>query len=102
MTEFLRLALALLAGLGLGTLFFYGLWRTVQHSLTARFPALWLLGSLLVRVAITVAGFYYVGQGSWQRLLACLAGFVAARYAVAYFTRPAAAAPALPVLQHDA
>ena len=91
MTESLRLGLALVAGLGLGTLFFYGLWRTVQHSLTARHPALWLLGSLLLRLGLAMLGFYYVGQGSWPRLLACLAGFVAARYGVAYFTRPAAA-----------
>ena len=100
MTDSFRLALALLAGLGLGTLFYYGLWRTVQRGLAARSPALWLLGSLVVRLGLAGAGFYYVGQGSWPRLLACLAGFVAARLVVAYFTRPVPAPRPTP-LAHD-
>ena len=80
--------LSLAAGLGLGTLFFYGLWLTVQRTLTTRNPGGWMLGSFLVRVSIVVAGFYFVGQGNYQYLLVCLLGFVAARFLVTYFTRP--------------
>ena len=101
MTEFTSLALALVAGLALGTLFFYGLWLTVRRALTARYPALWLLGSLVGRLALAGAGFYCVGQGSWPRLVACLAGFVAARYLVAHFTRPAVALPLSKPLDHE-
>ena len=88
MNETLRMILALVAGLGLGTLFFYGLWLTVQRTLITRNPALWTLGSFVGRVSITVAGFYVVGQGNYQHLLVCLLGFVAARFIVTFLTRP--------------
>lgn len=91
MNEFAKIALAGVAGLGLGTFFFYGLWLTVRKTLTARSPALWVLGSFLVRVGVTVSGFYHVGNGNWQRLVGCLLGFVVARYLVIYLTRSAEA-----------
>lgn len=93
MNEFIKIALAGVAGLGLGTFFFYGLWFTVRKTLTTRSPALWVLGSFVVRVAVTVTGFYYVGNGNWQRLVACLLGLVVARYMVIYLTRSAEARP---------
>lgn len=87
MNEPIRLILTLAAGLGLGTLFFYGLWLTVQRMPTTRNPALWTLGSFVGRVSVTVAGFYFVGQGHWHYLLVCLLGFVVARFLVTYLTR---------------
>lgn len=87
MNETARMVLALVAGLGLGTLFFYGLWLTVQRTLITRNPALWTLSSFVGRVSLTVAGFYFVGQGHYQYLLVCLLGFVIARFLVMYFTR---------------
>ncbi len=89
MSDILIIALSGVAGLGLGTFFFYGLWLTVRKTLTAATPAIWMLGSFVVRMVITVTGFYYVGSGNWQRLLACLLGFVMARYMVIYLTRRA-------------
>lgn len=84
------MALALVAGLALGTVFFYGLWLTVRLALASRVPALWVLGSFWLRVGAAGAGFYYVGRGGdWRALLGCLFGFVAARYLVAAGTRPA-------------
>ncbi|MDD5272870.1 MAG: ATP synthase subunit I [Methylovulum sp.] len=74
--------LALLVGGLLGMVFFGGLWWTVQKSLSSPHPALWLLGSLLIRTGITLAGFYAVSAGAWQRLLLCLLGFVLARQMV--------------------
>lgn len=88
MNETIRMILSLVAGLGLGTLFYYGLWLTVQRTLTTRNPAIWTLISFVVRVSLTVAGFYLVGQGNYQQLLICLLGFVAARFLVTYLTRP--------------
>lgn len=79
MSEFLTLAPALVAGLSLGALFFGALWWTVRRGLSSRRPALWFLGSLLVRTSIVLAGFYVVSGGRWDRLLACLLGFVIAR-----------------------
>ncbi len=84
------LMLAGLAGLLLGAIFFGGLWWTVRKGLTAKQPALWFLGSTLLRMGIALAGFYFVGRGDWKRLLACLAGFVVARFFVTWLTRDSA------------
>ena len=82
MHELLPLALSMGAGLVLGAIFFGGLWWTVIRGLSSRQPALWFLGSLLLRMSITLAGFFLVGRGSWDRWLACLLGFVVARFIV--------------------
>ena len=55
-------------------------------------PALWFLGSLLLRTAIVLAGFYLVGAGDWRRLLLCLLGLVVGRLLVTRLTRATAAA----------
>ena len=82
MSDILALALALLAGALLGAFFFGGLWWTVQKGVTSERPALWFLGSLLLRTGMILAGFYLVSQGHWSRLVACLLGFVIARVIV--------------------
>ncbi|MEO5718462.1 MAG: ATP synthase subunit I [Chthoniobacterales bacterium] len=87
MNDSLWLVLAGLAGLFLGAIFFGGLWWTVRKGLTSKQPALWFLGSTLLRMGIALAGFYFVGRGDWKRLLACLAGFVVARFVVTWLTR---------------
>ena len=79
MSDFLPLALALLAGGLLGSFFFGGLWWTVQKGVTSENPALWFLGSLFLRTGVILAGFYFVSQGHWSRLVACLLGFLIAR-----------------------
>lgn len=93
--EALALALAGLAGGALGAIFFGGLWWTVRKSLSASQPALWVFASLLLRMGLTMGGFYVVSGGGWQRLLACLAGFIVARQIVTRLTRPPQAPPAL-------
>jgi F1F0 ATPase subunit 2 len=87
MNEPLGLVLALVAGGGLGALFFGGLWWTVQRGASAKRPALWFLGSLLLRTGIALAGFLVVARGHWERLLLCLVGFVMARLVVTWLTR---------------
>ena len=87
MNEALSLMAALVAGVVLGALFFGGLWWTVQKGVSARQPALWLFGSMLLRTSIALAGFYFIAHGHWQRLLACLLGFVIARLIVMRLTR---------------
>ena len=82
MSDILALPLALLAGALLGAFFFGGLWWTVQKGVRSERPALWFLGSVLLRTCMILAGFYYVSQGHWSRLVACLLGFVIARVIV--------------------
>ena len=73
---------ALFVGTLLGVFFFGGLWWTVQKGVASKRPALWFLGSLLLRTGTVLAGFYFVSQDHWSRFLACLAGFVTARVIV--------------------
>jgi len=87
MNEFLGLVLALAAGLSLGAIFFGGLWWTVRKGVSSKRPAFWFLGSLLLRMSLVLVGFYFVGRGNWQRLVACLLGFIIARFCVMRLTR---------------
>ncbi|KIZ40240.1 MULTISPECIES: ATP synthase subunit I [Rhodopseudomonas] len=89
MNELLPLLLAGIAGLALGGFFFGGLWWTVRKVVSSPRPALWVFGSLLLRMAIALCGFYLVSGGDWQRLLSCLVGFTIARFAVTRLTRGA-------------
>ena len=89
MNETLNLFLASVAGVLLGALFFGGLWWTVQKGLSSKRSALWFFGSLLLRMSIALAGFFFVSGGHWKRLLACLLGFVMARLIVMRLTRAA-------------
>jgi F1F0 ATPase subunit 2 len=97
MNEVLLLALASSVGLVLGAIFFGGLWWTVRKGISSEQPAFWLLGSLLLRMSIALAGFYFVSGGHWERLLVCLVGFVIARLVVTRLTRPSGDSQSLPV-----
>jgi F1F0 ATPase subunit 2 len=91
--EILTLLLAWLAGGALGGFFFGGLWWTVRKGLVANNPAAWILPSALLRTGGALAGFYAVAGGDWQRLLACLFGFIVARQIVVRMTRGVPHAP---------
>jgi F1F0 ATPase subunit 2 len=75
----LQLVFAFLGGAGLGVFYFLGLWWTVQKLPSARSPALLSLASFAVRTAVVLTGFYFIMGGQWERLMACLVGFVGAR-----------------------
>ena len=51
MNETLSLVLALVTGVLLGAIFFGGLWWTVRKGVSSKRPALWFLGSLLLRTS---------------------------------------------------
>lgn len=87
MNETLSLVLSWLAGAALGAFFFGGLWWTVRKSLVSRQPAVWVFCSFLLRMGVTMTGFYFVSGSDWQRLLACVIGFFMARHIVLRLTR---------------
>ncbi|MFT5531832.1 MAG: F1F0 ATPase subunit 2 [Candidatus Paceibacteria bacterium] len=95
------LALAWMAGAMLGGFFFGGLWWTVRHVIDSTRSALWLSASLLLRMGVTLTGFYVVSDGQWQPLLACLFGFIMARGVVTWLTRSTLAPPP-PAATHHA
>jgi F1F0 ATPase subunit 2 len=98
MNSTLVLVLALLSGTLLGVIFFGGLWWTVRRGLLSPVPALWFSASSLIRIAAAVGGFYVMSHGDWQRLLACLLGFLLARIVVMRVSRKLASLAYLPRL----
>lgn len=93
LNEALTLMLAWVAGSVLGMIFFGGLWWTVRKSVSSRQPALWVFGSLLLRMSVALAGFYFVSGGQLKPLMACILGFFLARLAVTWLTRLPAESP---------
>jgi F1F0 ATPase subunit 2 len=73
------LALVFVVGIALSAFFFGGLWWTTRRGIASSMPAAWFLPSLMLRTGVVVAGFFEVSLGDWQRLLACMLGFLAAR-----------------------
>ncbi|MFZ2235763.1 MAG: ATP synthase subunit I [Dokdonella sp.] len=72
-------------GFVLGLIFFGGLWWTIRRMLHSPRPALWMLGSLVLRMGIVLTGFWLIAGHDWKRMLVCLAGFFIARLVL---TRP--------------
>ena len=87
MNETFLLLFPFVMGLLLGALFFGGLWWTVWKGLSSKKSTFWFLGSLWLRMSITLAGFYFSAAGHWRRLLMCLLGFFIARFIVIRVTR---------------
>lgn len=85
--EVLGLLPAVFAGIVLGIIFFGGLWLTVRKGLDSKNATLIFMGSLVVRMAIVLVGFYYIGGDNWQKLLACLGGFLIARIVITRLTK---------------
>jgi len=86
MSDMMLLALAPFAGMLLGSMYFGGLWWTVRKGLASPRPAQWFIFSLLLRLGLTLSGFYFVAGDDWKRLLACLLGFIVARIIVIRLT----------------
>lgn len=87
MNKFIVLIPALLAGIVLGSIFFGGLWWTVRNAISSKHVALLFFGSMLLRTALVVLGFYFILGDDWQKLIAGLLGFVIARIVITRLTR---------------
>lgn len=88
-----QLIVSFVAGTILGVIFFGGLWLTIKQLPKVRHPWLIFLMSALSRTLITLAGFWFIGiwlseTDRWQRMVACLLGFMVARYACTRQFRP--------------
>lgn len=88
MSPFLTLALALVAGMGLGLFYFGGLWLTVRQLPTSRWVMPLVLSSFVGRTAVVLVGFYFVMGGHWERVVVCLVGFLMARFLLVSRLRP--------------
>lgn len=86
MNDFAVFLVVLVAGGLIGAVFFGGLWLTVQKGLTSDHPALWFFGSTLLRTGFALAGFYFISQGDWRKILLGLLGFFIARVVITRLT----------------
>lgn len=88
MNDYLMLVLVLLGGMGLGFLFFGGLWWTLRALPTARHPVLIMFASYFARMGLVVLGFFLLMAGEWERLVAAFAGFMIMRFVMVRHIRP--------------
>jgi F1F0 ATPase subunit 2 len=67
-------------GLLVGLFYFGSLWLTVSRIQQTQHPMALMLGSLFVRLGITLVIFYLIARGGqWERIIACLLGFLVSR-----------------------
>lgn len=78
---------AFLAGVGLGAIFFGGLWLTVRRTLSSSTLGVVLMAGFMLRVSIVLAGFYAISLGGWQRMIPSLLGFLMARLLITRWVR---------------
>ena len=70
------LGISFAAGVAIGAFYFIALWQTVRRLPQAASPARLMLGSLIVRMAVALGGFYLItGTGQWDRLALAMLGF---------------------------
>ena len=74
-----NLAIAASAGLALGLFYFGGLWFTVRRVADSTRPGILMFCSFVGRLLLTLCGFYLVMDERWERLMACLCGFLVTR-----------------------
>lgn len=92
-TEPLNLAAAFAIGLAIAALYHAALWVAVRRLPRARHPSLWLLGGAAVRIALLLVAWYWIADGRWQVLLACLFAFVVVRMVATRWVRTGAKLP---------
>lgn len=94
------LVLPLLGGACAGVIFFGGLWWTIRHGLQSAHPEVWFLVSLILRMTLATSAFLLLSQGQWQRLAACLTGFLMARGVVLHSLPAVSGLPPTPGKEH--
>ncbi len=95
LTTMMILMAAFAAGLVLGGFYFIALWQTVRRLPATVSPARLMLGSLVLRMAVLSAGFYFVMGGHWERLAAAMLGFIVMRKILTYRLGPQKAVEAV-------
>jgi F1F0 ATPase subunit 2 len=66
-------------GIGLGGVYFAGLWETVRRLPDVEKPVRRIAMSYALRMTLVLSGFYFVMQGEWERLAAAMVGFLLMR-----------------------
>lgn len=78
--DIMALLLSLIAGAGVGFIYFFGLWLTIKQLAQQKNPGLLMLTSLIARTALVMIVFYQIMQTvGWQGLFSALTGLVMVR-----------------------
>jgi len=88
MNQYLLLPLLLAIGFVLGLVYFAGLMKTLDNLTVLKKWQLLMVISFILRVTLLVGAFYLLARNDWQRLVALVLGFMAARiYMVRHVNR---------------
>lgn len=80
MSTLAKLAVGLLSGGAVGTLYFLWLWWSMQGLVDRRRAGLWFAANFIARIAFALACFGLLARwGGWPAVAGALAAFVAAR-----------------------
>jgi F1F0 ATPase subunit 2 len=71
-----------ICGLGLGMLYFGGLYLTLKRLAVSRQPALLTYGSFAARSIVCLLGFYLISRGGLMGLIGSIAGFALMKLAL--------------------
>lgn len=85
--NFVTLTLMVPVGAALGAAYLAALWINVRQVTRARHPGVVLAIGTAARITFLLGAFYLVTGGHWQRLVACLLGFLLARLIVMWRLR---------------
>ena len=79
--------LAFAGGVILGLLFFGGLYITVQKMDTVKNPAIIMIISFILRMAVLVVAFYFISKSGYKEVLFALAGVILSRFVITFNMR---------------
>lgn len=85
--NFVTLTLMALIGAVLGAVYLAALWINVQQITRGRRPGALLAIGAAARITFLLGAFYLITGGNWQRLVACLVGFLLMRLIVTRWLR---------------
>ena len=72
--------IAFIVGILVGSLFFGGLYLTVKKLTSLKYPALFMILSLIVRLVILAGGIYLIMDGGIKNVLSAMAGIILVRF----------------------
>ena len=72
--------IAFIVGILVGSLFFGGLYLTVKKLTSLKYPALFMMLSLIVRLVILTGGIYLIMDGGIKNVLSAMAGIILVRF----------------------
>lgn len=78
-TEIWMWCLSFIVGLGVGAIFYMGLWWTILMRFSSKHLAFWWWASFIVRIIATALIFYIIANEHFERYVFLLLGFALSR-----------------------